>query len=474
MILVSREVSDLKGEFEGGSSFSISWLDKLRQGAEAVLDNINPETLKRRAPIYGGLAKDLWVYYCPQDVLVPSRLYTRDLKEFFDYVPPAQFYRRQVRQTYTIEYVNGIRFLVTKRATNGTVLTVDSMEEVGTKTGPDLSINTYNILPGASAALQGTFTDAAYTVADTLGENLDISSLLEGIVLIPVYYDNQDDVEHIKLRLKSSADDYFEMSSTQNSVGDYLADGQNMVRFELAGATIEGGPDSTAINSWELEVKMKTGKTQTVIIGKITVQKSAIFFLEYYSNRMFVDRTTGAWKDTPANNDYINLNRDALGILHFETCRLVVQSAAFDRIDSAESQRFDTNLARKYDQYYGRHPSSEQPLTYSIMADIPIDPIIGPFAEFDERVGDNQDSETTTNAAFAYNETPSGTINGITASFTLSHAPSPRESLQLWLNGQFQTQGVEYTLAGNTITFGVPPDISLAGTPFVAFYRYNP
>ena len=60
---------------------------------------------------------------------------------------------------------------------------------------------------------------------------------------------------------------------------------------------------------------MKSGKSQTVIIGKITVQQSNLFFLRYYSNRLFLDGTSGAWKDTPAKGDSINLNRDAAGIL---------------------------------------------------------------------------------------------------------------------------------------------------------------
>jgi hypothetical protein len=73
---------------------------------------------------------------------------------------------------------------------------------------------------------------------------------------------------------------------------------------------------------------------------------------------------------------------------------------------------------------------------------------------------------------FADNETPSGTINGSNASFTLAHAPSPTDSLQLYLNGQIQTQGVDYTLVGTTITFVTAPDVGFSGLPFKAFYRY--
>ena len=73
---------------------------------------------------------------------------------------------------------------------------------------------------------------------------------------------------------------------------------------------------------------------------------------------------------------------------------------------------------------------------------------------------------------FADNETPTGDVNGINDTFTLAHAPSPAASLLLELNGQVQTQGVEYTLSGLTITFASPPAADLAGLPFKAFYRY--
>lgn len=79
-------------------------------------------------------------------------------------------------------------------------------------------------------------------------------------------------------------------------------------------------------------------------------------------------------------------------------------------------------------------------------------------------------SGTTLN--FANNETPSGTINGSNAVFTLAHSPSPTSSLEIFLNGQFFTQGSDYTLSGATITFSSAPPAFFSGKPFVAFYQY--
>lgn len=73
---------------------------------------------------------------------------------------------------------------------------------------------------------------------------------------------------------------------------------------------------------------------------------------------------------------------------------------------------------------------------------------------------------------FADNETPGGTINGSNTAFTLAHPPSPTASLMLILNGQFLTQGVDYTLSGDDITMTTAPDAAFASLPFKAFYRY--
>ncbi len=67
------------------------------------------------------------------------------------------------------------------------------------------------------------------------------------------------------------------------------------------------------------------------------------------------------------------------------------------------------------------------------------------------------------------NETPAGTIDGVNAVFTLTNAPNPTSSLQLFLTGVMQLQGTDYTLAGSTITFSSAPG---AGSWITAYYRH--
>jgi len=56
---------------------------------------------------------------------------------------------------------------------------------------------------------------------------------------------------------------------------------------------------------------------------------------------------------------------------------------------------------------------------------------------------------------FVDGEAPAGTINGSSAVFTLANVPNPSASLALYRNGLLLTQGGDYTLSSNAITFAM-------------------
>ena len=73
------------------------------------------------------------------------------------------------------------------------------------------------------------------------------------------------------------------------------------------------------------------------------------------------------------------------------------------------------------------------------------------------------------NRAFADSETPTGEFDEHNRIFTLEHTPEPAASLQLFLSGSLQRQGVDYTLAGRTITYDTAP---AEQAWHLAWYRY--
>jgi hypothetical protein len=64
---------------------------------------------------------------------------------------------------------------------------------------------------------------------------------------------------------------------------------------------------------------------------------------------------------------------------------------------------------------------------------------------------------TANSVAFVFGETPSGAVNGSNATFTTAQSFVP-ESVQVFINGVSQTNGVDYTTTGTTtITLTVSP-----------------
>ncbi len=78
----------------------------------------------------------------------------------------------------------------------------------------------------------------------------------------------------------------------------------------------------------------------------------------------------------------------------------------------------------------------------------------------------------STSVTFIDSEAPAGTINGTNTIFTLANVPNPSTSLALFRNGLLLTQGGDYMLAANAITFQTgalpqPNDV------LAAFYRLS-
>jgi hypothetical protein len=69
-------------------------------------------------------------------------------------------------------------------------------------------------------------------------------------------------------------------------------------------------------------------------------------------------------------------------------------------------------------------------------------------------------------------EIPLGLINSSNTTFTLAHAPSPAASLALYRNGLLMSQGADYTITANVITFFVA-SVPRTGDSLLAGYRFG-
>lgn len=358
--LASIIIADVKDDFEGGSSLSVNWDNMLRRGVEAVLDKIKPKTLNRSVPITGGVTEDQQYYDSPDDILVPIGIFDKYGAKAFSYYPPKQF-REKVDSDdiFTIEIVNGLQRLRLRKDISSSTVQINDYSAL--TTGGLMKYAVTNALFS-----YGT----TYSVVKNISEYVSYDSGVVGSVLnMSVYIEDVSKLSTMYVDLRTNPTNYYRV--TLNTAE--LRNGQNYVTIDLENKTTALSPNPASIASWTVNAQAITGQTVNVIFGKISLQSSTDYSFVYCSNRAFIDGTTGVWKDgVVEDTDYVNFDRDILGILHYEMCVLVDQATTKRRSknNGAQVSLFVGQLKTKYAQYWEKFPSEEEPLSYSISPEI--------------------------------------------------------------------------------------------------------
>lgn len=84
--------------------------------------------------------------------------------------------------------------------------------------------------------------------------------------------------------------------------------------------------------------------------------------------------------------------------------------------------------------------------------------------------GSGEGGSGVSGPTFVDAEIPTGTANGVNATFQLSQAPNPASSLMLFRNGLLQKVNSDFQLSGTTITF-LSGSIPQSGDAILAFFR---
>jgi len=355
-MLLSEYKSRIQSKYEGGNSLSVDWFTNAKEAGEVLRGQINPTMLKRVVPIDGGLYNDNETYFAPDDVDSPVTLFNpRNLREKWEYMPSQVYYEDTSPYKFTIDTVNRSKRLMVRTPITSPSVVLDTYDSVGTKVGVGLTVNSYNFLSG-TGAIQGIFSDTQTTISDTFPTTIDITTYLHGVFSLPANFVAGEDVDSVTVKLYTTSNDFYTFT-----VVNPIVSGWNLMRVELADRVITGFPVDSNIVSYSLDFKMKTGKSQIVIIDQISLIKSYFYYFEYYSNSMFIDGESGVLTSTPTKDtDIINLSEKEADILVYEGCRIVALSG----IKRKDVPPFDQELMRKYNSYWADNPSSALPQTY--------------------------------------------------------------------------------------------------------------
>lgn len=469
MIKLSEIISDAQSELEGGKSAKIDWILASRQAMQAMLAMISPETTKRIVPIYGGLTTQLQVYACPDDVKTPSRLFALDKSWFADFVTPQEFYRNpNTNYIFTIEYVNGVRYIVARIPVNFGQMLVDNMDSADGRTGIVLTQTDYNALPFYQYGMEGVFSDVDYASNYDLPNVANIETLGKGVAVLPLYFEDADIVESIKIKLITTTGNYLTLTSVQT-----LSDGQNYIRIPIKDGVATGSYDPSSITKTTYEVKMKTGKSQNVVFGRFTVQKSVLFNFEYESTCLFV-KTDGTWKETPSQmTDNVNINQDVRSIFHFELCKIAERKIKKNKDGNSG---FENLLGNEYEQYYKKHPAQVQNVIENVSPDLST--MMYPYDYYSDL-----EPTPTPVVARTYNydfidsyelqDIAGNVIDGVNTNFKLPKTPYPASSVVLNRSGAILAYGVDFIVSGDTLIMTEAPASIYSGLPFQVSYRYQ-
>lgn len=368
-----QAIADIKGKFEGGTSFNIDWATLSKEAASNLRKRISPASIKRRVPIYGGVALDLPIFTSPTDVHTPADLYpaTASFNERgYTHQAPQAYFQNQDLDAYTIDWINGIPFIYASLSC-GQVTTILSVSDPDSLGGGVTMTSTLKNFISGSNGIKGTFTDAIYDFSWALTEATNYAEYQDGVAIVPFEAETDiTDVEEVNLILLTDASNYFTISALIDPAGNEFTSGWNMARLDLSTRVSTGTPVISSIASMALEIKMQSGKTQIVTVDDITLHQTKAAFFEYYSNNNF--RTeAGVWTAKPEEEtDEILFTDEAYDVWFYEMCMLVVQDATYDSVDSKESVRLENTLEKNYTLYLQKFPSMQKPVSYNIASKV--------------------------------------------------------------------------------------------------------
>lgn len=363
-----QAITDVKAKFEGGVSFSIDWNTLSVEAARSLRKKVTPATIKRRVPIYGGMAVDLPVYTSPTDIHTPADLYptTASFKgRNYTYQAAQSFFAEPKENAYTFDFINGIPFIFANVGT-GKAITMLSVTDPDALKGDVTMRSTPRNYIFGSNGIYGTFTDVLTNITWDFETVLDLTDYSRGVVLIPFETVDASKIAEIAFSLVTSEGNYFRVSSLDDALGNQYTTGWNLARLDLSTKEQTGSPNISSIASEKLEIIMDDGESQEVTIDNITLHQTEAAMFEYYSTLNFRG-TDGVWKAKPDDDDDVILFTDeAYDIWFYELCGLVVQDATYDGVDSKESVRFENKLKESLEEYRRKFPSMQKPATYNV------------------------------------------------------------------------------------------------------------
>jgi len=302
----------------------------INRTARKVVGDIDIAECKRvvsmTSPVYG----EVYNYALPSDLsanriidIRPSTESISNSNEFgnFSSLFTRDFMRIKQSGTMNVTWNQGMKSLrLSASIGNAAVVnTINSITDNGTwalgGTGTNLTVDNVNFLSGGASLRFDTTVGTSAYIDNLTMIPVDLSSMLEtGAVFLYVYLPTAS-ITNVVVRWGSSAANYYENTATAQQDNTVFVQGWNLLQFNWNGATVVGTPVDTAIDYSRITFNYPSATLIGFRVNNLVSQLGKMFELEYYSNAIFRDSITGAFKvKTDSDNDLLNLDVDSYNI----------------------------------------------------------------------------------------------------------------------------------------------------------------
>lgn len=306
----------------------------------------------------------------------------------FSQTAPKQFLLKLASNSFSIRWNNMVRTIRSQILPIGNVTTMDTFESasanglwIPSADASGLYTEPLNFVQGQSSlGMNFSGVTGIATITNTTAAPADLSALrFEDTSMLYVWIPlgTSSRFTSFSLTRGSDASNYIKATATTKADGTVFTDGWNFLLFNWYNAPKTGTPDDTKNTYRVLTANYSIGTAISGFLADSWVDSlGALYEMEYYSEYLFRDGTTGAWKQAPtSDSDLVNVDINLYEILKTEMMLDIthiirtgaIRQAALDdlkkQLNGDPQSRYikDPVFRGLYNDYIARYPSSAIP-----------------------------------------------------------------------------------------------------------------
>jgi len=353
----------------------------LNTAIRQVWAEVDIQSSKRRSALSPRLFENVYTYTAPTDLkgkrIVDIRPQIKDTgKPEWLMVTSEQFERNKTSHDNLLaiddyDDVRKLRISVDTGEDSMVISQLDSLTSGGGTwvlfgDGTNLTADTDNYVYG-NGSINWDISAAGGTTAGIQNTGLtsfDITDYLTvGSAFLGVDLSSATDVTNLKLRLQSSAGNYYEMTATTSNEGNAFVSGWQLVRWDFSGKTTTGTPDDDAMTASVMYMTKAVGKVSETDyrFDYLVLRKGEIWNVHYYSKYPWQTAAASYIENSTVDTDLLNVAADEYNLV-LEKC---VEQIGYNIREYDDAMIAKRNYAELKDLYQAKYPSESTNYTTS-------------------------------------------------------------------------------------------------------------